>query len=149
MKSTLRDYSLNYVHQSHGNQRIFPKVPSNRLIDSQNEYWNSTLVVMASSRSQGKAWGSKTLWCCRLHLMRLTFNWNVDYLKCHLVFICKGPLENGKLGPVTHWLPSVLKFSLLLESRVNGKLILYPWYLWRTLAFTKRLPHAPSCLTDR
>lgn len=56
--------------------------------------------------------------------MRLTFNWNVDCLKCHLVFICRGPLEHGKLGPVTHWLPSVLKFLLLLESRINAKLIL-------------------------
>lgn len=58
--------------------------------------------------------------------MQLTFNWNVDCLKCHLVFICGGPLENGKLGPVTHWLPSVLKCLLLLESRIRAKLILQP-----------------------
>lgn len=55
--------------------------------------------------------------------MQLTFNWKVVYLKCHLVFICRGPLEIRKLGPVANWLPSVLKFLLLLELRVNTKLI--------------------------
>lgn len=103
--------------------------------------------LTASWRNWGSALCSKSLWCCRPRCIELTFNCKVVCSKCHLVFICRGPFENGRLDSVTSCLPPSPEVLSLFNSEENVKFMLWHnLYLCRTLKLTKRFSCTSSGL---